>query len=448
MTTTMTTASSSSSEVITMDQQFDDAGESASIQTPQEQFKPKLLSKWIKRLIHPELRNSSDDAIVIQSPEIIPLNDTFILDFGRRVREDEATFGIAPLDIDHKIIDDDDDEHDQPPEVTTNPATTATHQTKSKKLPRKVKITNIKYVTTAAMIEKTLEDQFGPIEYMNLIMQPPPPPQSTNTNKSTGTSPHSELNSGLAYVTFVDPDAAHKCSQELNTLDQRPVSVTLLTNSGNPGASGQSNHAGGSNSNSGHNVAKNRYWSDIDLSIQCYQCGQTGHRSFECPNRGCIVVPATDTAVPLVTPRTTTFNGKKPRRPCPLCANRTDHSEIYACPNRHVCFNCGIPGHISRDCQSRRLPPSQNNNSNNNNNNMIVRCVCTICYTLNHHTKYTCPWTMRNQHRNQHASSQVHPTISTISSDAICASCGRPGHFLCQELKWFYGLNGVSCWNW
>jgi hypothetical protein len=25
--------------------------------------------------------------------------------------------------------------------------------------------------------------------------------------------------------------------------------------------------------------------------------------------------------------------------------------------------------------------------------------------------------------------------------------CAKRGHFLCQDMKWFYGLQGLSCFN-
>ena len=331
------------------------------------------------------------------------------------------------------------------------------------------------------MMETTLAEQFGPIESMNLIMQSP----STVDTKTTSANNHhhddnnashhtttpsaSGLNAGVAYVTFVAPDAAQQCVHELKMLDQRPVTVMLLSNSSSNQNSSTSGGGGGGSSSA---AANRRYWSEIDLSIQCYTCGQTGHRSYECPGirSNKKIASMTAPTLPLVTPRTNvSLDGKKPRRPCPLCANRTDHTEIFRCPYRNVCFNCGIPGHISRECTQSRRPYQHNGNHNNNNNNVtniINRCVCTICYSMNHHTKYNCPWTTRNttsqrnnnnnnnkNHRNPTPTSlppppQVHPAISTVSSHAICASCGRTGHFLCHELKWFYGLLGVSCSNW
>jgi cellular nucleic acid-binding protein len=391
---------------------------------------PKVLSKWMNRLLHPELRSKEDD-VVIQSPEVIPLNDTFIQDFGRRVRQDEATYGITPLDIDRDIIDsDNDDDENDVTEIISKDVTTAIEKiapTSTKKLSRKVKITNIKYTTTATRMEALLEEQFGSIEYMNLIMQP-------DTTKG-------DLNSGLAYVTFVESESANRCANELKMLEHRSVMVTLLTASTNN--SNTSNHT-----SSGGNTASNRrYWSEVDLSIKCYACGQTGHMSYECTTTTTTTATTTttDAAVKssdgfqLVTPK---MLGGKPRRPCPLCANRTDHSEIYQCPFRNVCFNCGIPGHISRDCTQQRKSYQQQQSKS-----MSSRTVCVICYALNHHTKYDCPWLTSHRHRNGIVP-KVHPAISITAADATCATCGQKGHYLCQELKWFYGLKGVSCCNW
>jgi cellular nucleic acid-binding protein len=408
------------------------------IQSDLTQEQQPKLSKWIQRLLHPELR-SKDDETVIQYPEIIPLNDTYIQDFGRRVRDDEITYGIQPLDIEHDIIDVDaqndivatsssPSNEAQSTNTLDIPAVPPT--SKNKKLPRKVKITNIKYTTTASTIEETLEQEFGPIEFMNLIMQ-----QDSTSSKDT-----KELNSGLAYVTFVDPESAERCEKNLKMLDKRPVSASII-----PLHSGIS-----STSMGGSTAASRRYWSEVDLSIKCYTCGQVGHMSYECT--ASTSNPTTTVTMNGITTTThaTTLKGK-PRKPCPLCANTSDHSEIYQCPFRNVCFNCGIPGHISRECPNTQQGRGIKNNYQQSqqqqyNNNSISRCICTICYKMNHHTKHACPWLMSNSTRNHGAI--VHPSMSAISSDAMCLSCGKKGHFLCNELKWFYGLKGVSCSNW
>jgi cellular nucleic acid-binding protein len=104
-------------------------------------------------------------------------------------------------------------------------------------------------------------------------------------------------------------------------------------------------------------------------------------------------------------------------KPCPLCA-QTNHT-IRTCPVKSVCYNCGIPGHVSRDCmQQRNLPP---------------RRICTICYQTDH-TKEVC--------HNGFTAAQ--------SYNAECMVCYERGHHLCKEMKWARGhqlQQGVSCYN-
>jgi len=33
------------------------------------------------------------------------------------------------------------------------------------------------------------------------------------------------------------------------------------------------------------------------------------------------------------------------------------------------------------------------------------------------------------------------------SQSAICMACGEVGHYLCRDMKWFFGLQGVTCSN-
>ncbi|GAX20629.1 protein AIR1/2 [Fistulifera solaris] len=87
-------------------------------------------------------------------------------------------------------------------------------------------------------------------------------------------------------------------------------------------------------------------------------------------------------------------------RPCPLCA-QLDH-DVRTCPSKAVCFNCGVPGHVSRQCpKARGVPP---------------RRLEALPYTA--------------------------------TRGAVCPVCHRAGHFLCQEFKWFVGLQGgITCFN-
>jgi len=142
-------------------------------------------------------------------------------------------------------------------------------------------------------------------------------------------------------------------------------------------------------------ASASRYWQadEPDLSTKCFRCGGVGHMAAECKNAAKV-------------------------KPCPLCAS-TDH-DFRACPSKQICFNCGIPGHVSRDCQMPR--------------NMPARRICTVCYQQGHH-KTQC---------RQNGALNRPPSVQA----AVCLTCGKTGHYLCRQLKWFFGLEGVSCSNW
>ena len=126
-----------------------------------------------------------------------------------------------------------------------------------------------------------------------------------------------------------------------------------------------------------------------DITTKCFRCGQIGHRSDSCPN-------------------------EQLAKPCPLCA-KTGH-DSWSCPLAKICFNCGIPGHINRECPERRGMPQ--------------RLVCSTCFRSHHH-RWRCPERIHN-----------------ISSwNARCMSCGKEGHFMCGEMRWFFGLQGLTCFN-
>lgn len=193
------------------------------------------------------------------------------------------------------------------------------------------------------------------------------------------------LNVGRAYVTFASADDAQDCIDNLTELGGRKLRVAMATEK--PSKKRQSGYGatGGPQQSLLNNLVQK------DISTICYRCGEVGHYESDCKN------PA------------------KPK-PCAFCGS-LQHQE-RGCDHRIFCFNCGCPGHSVRDCTQRRGLPR--------------RLVCGICFESGHH---------RNSCRNYRGSGTI------ASKDAICMECGRQGHFLCRELKWFYGLKGMSCFN-
>ena len=59
------------------------------------------------------------------------------------------------------------------------------------------------------------------------------------------------------------------------------------------------------------------------------------------------------------------------------------------------------------------------------------RQICTLCCGSGH-SRFQCQRSATN--------------IPGMQA-AICLVCGQRGHFMCKELKWFFGLEGVFCYN-
>lgn len=186
---------------------------------------------------------------------------------------------------------------------------------------------------------------------------------------------------GRAYVTFLDAESASKCAEALNEklFDKRIIRVRLvITKTPFQG-------------NTQSKKSLKRYW-EKDLSTKCFRCRRIGHTEAEC-----------------------TFEEKP--RPCHLCGS-TEHQHRL-CPISTICFNCGIPGHVSRNCILPKGIPR--------------RIVCTYCYQSGHHRmacRSTCP--------------------NNIFSQAKCITCPRQGHFVCsaKDRDWISPrTNGVYCFN-
>jgi cellular nucleic acid-binding protein len=226
-----------------------------------------------------------------------------------------------------------------------------------------VKITNLNYATSAETLARACE-VIGPVINVNLILD--------EYRNSTG----------RAFVVFADDDTAQHFVDRMNeqTLDGRVIRVSLSTAS----ASKSKRKDGG-----GGMKKENRYW-EKDISKKCNHCGIVGHTMNNCPN------------------------GDDQFKPCPLCAE-VGH-QMYSCPLKSVCFNCGIPGHVSRECNYRRLEQR--------------RIICTICHSRHHHRTHCNerPWNISAQ-------------------DAVCMECGKVGHLMCSDMKWFFGLTGMTCFN-
>jgi hypothetical protein len=280
-----------------------------------EKAKMKL-SKWSLRLFDPNRRRG-----LVEAPQVIPLNDEFLTQFGQREKEMDEAIGrdinihIENLDeaIANVIADTDADDRNKDEKEKENKSNSTSEGFK-------VKIANLAYSTSKARILLHCE-KYGPVIQVNLLMDE-----------------HNEkLSKGRAYVIFESCDDRDTFVKNMNekSLDGRIIRITAMTTDGEKKKS--------RNSIVGKGGVKARYW-ERDITTKCFRCGQVGHMSNNCPN-------------------------DELKRPCPLCA-KTGH-DSFSCPLSRICFNCGVPGHVSRDCPERRGIPR--------------RLVCTKCFISGHH---------------------------------------------------------------
>ena len=346
------------------------------------------LSKWAARLFDPHRPRG-----LVETPAEIPLNDEFLQAFGRREKAMDAQLGKAPLSIDREIIDETDHEDNDDDDILLKPAskglaskatTTATAESSNNRK-SKVKITNIPFALTPSAL-KAVCAQFGLVTDCNLLMD-----DDCKTR-----------NLGRAYVTFETADSAQACVDELHELEGRPLRITLAEDlKKNAPTSGRGNAAGGGGTG-------DRYWEE-DITTKCFRCGQVGHIGAHCTN------------APKV-------------QPCPLCS-KPDH-DMRTCPVRVVCFNCGIPGHESRFCNQsqKRMPP---------------RRICTVCFQSGHckTQSHLCAAQSSTASSPRRSRGSYDNRSMNSSQSAICMACGEVGHYLCRDMKWFFGLQGVTCSN-
>ena len=283
--------------------------------------KKATLSKWAMRLL-----DASRPRGLIETPQVIPLNDEFLLAFGRRHKETSghhSTFRVEDDDASNSSSSD----IDESKQLEQGQTTTHTNGV--------VSIVNMAYTTSTATLFKSCE-RYGPVLRIDLPLD--------STSKANN-------NTGRATVVFEYPDDAARFVESMHqqTMDGRQI-YTYLMNS-RPTTTTTTTHVSSDKPATSHSAS--RYFIK-DISTRCYRCGLVGHISGSCPNP------------------------EKPK-PCPLCAtlltvdnDSTGHAiNLKACPLSKVCFNCGSPGHINIKCPFKRGSPK--------------RMVCTACFSHGHH---------------------------------------------------------------
>ncbi len=285
------------------------------IQAKVEQAKLKL-SKWSQRLFDPNRVRG-----LVEAPQIIPLNDEFLKDFGKREKEFDV---ILQRDID---IQEGDGEKENAKEEGDEDENDQTHDNSNKITilyqGAKVKITNLAYTTSKERLTRKCEE-YAPVIQVILLMD--------ETNE--------KLSKGRAYVTFETEQGREKFLKSMNekSFDGRILRITAVAEDNT------SANSSNKKSKDGNNIGgQSRYW-ERDITTKCFRCQEIGHMSSNCPN-------------------------DELEKPCPFCAN-TGH-DSFSCPLSKICFNCGVPGHLNRECPERKGMPR--------------RLVCGKCFISGHH---------------------------------------------------------------
>jgi len=255
----------------------------------------KKLSKWASRLFDPNRPRG-----LVETPQIIPQNDEFLKEFGKRELEFATSTG-KEIEIDRGNLDEEEEDMHELGSAAKNGV-------KGKMGGVKVKIANLSYTTNTTTLTIKCES-YGPLLEVNLVMDP----KAVAINQ--------KLSLGRAYILFETVEGAESCVAGMNEklLEGRQLRVTradarrcVPCKGGRAGKGGLA-----------------RYW-EKDITTKCFRCGKVGHMSDQCEN---VELP----------------------RPCIYCA-KTGH-ELWCCPLTKICFKCGVPGHINRECPERRHIP-------------------------------------------------------------------------------------------